>query len=312
MIRVLPTELATGARDVFADLVRTHAAGGPTSDGFFQRDHRPMWRDIVAGGWHCVGLAEDRGGSGFDLLDLTAFAEVWGGSLIPLPYVPTVLLLRWSGASADRAPASMLTYSLRREPSGSAEAGVAPFLGLAGVVPVARVANGSVETGSPSDGPFLPPLEHDPVGTPSMPLACPSFATEGLPADAPREIAVLGAAELVGAAATVLEKSVSYARQREQFGRRISDYQAVQHRLADMLCDLEVARSAVVKASNDPAEWRGAVAVAWERALRVTDGGIRIHGGFGLTWDAGLHHYVRHITVWGELLESCGVHPWHP
>ena len=307
MIRILPSELATGARDVFADLVRRHAAAGPTSDGYFARDHRPLWREVVAGGWHCVGLPEERGGSGFDLLDLTAFAEVWGGSLIPLPYMPTVLLLRWAGVSADGAPASMLTYGVGRDACDPADLGIAPFAGVPGTVSVGRLTSGSFEPAAHSTARFAESSELDPAGTLSMPLERVPFVTEGLPGQALQEIAVLGAAELVGVAATMLDKSVSYARQREQFGRPIREYQAVQHRLADMLCDLEVARSAVVKAVNEPTEWRGAVAVAWERALRVEDNCIRVHGGFGMTWDAGLHQFTRHIMAWGELLEACGV-----
>ncbi len=310
-VRVLPTELATGARDVFADLVRTHAGEGPTSDRFFVRDHRSLWRELVAGGWHCVGLPEDHGGYGFDLLDLTTFAEVWGSNLIPLPYVPTLLLLRWSGVTADHAPTEMLTYSLTRTAASPGEVGVAPFLSAPGTAPVVRLANGSLETAAAGPAPQVVVADHEPGGTPSMPLACAPFVTEGLPPDAYQEIAVLGAAELVGAAATVLEKSVAYSRQRQQFGRPIKDYQAVQHRLADMLCDLEVARSAVVRAANDPVGWKGPIAVAWDLTLRVTDNGIRIHGGFGMTWDAGLHQFVRHVTAWGDLFESCGVDLWH-
>jgi alkylation response protein AidB-like acyl-CoA dehydrogenase len=310
VIRVLATELATGARDVFADLVQSHAGAG-TSEGFFARDHRSIWRDIVAGGWHCVGLSEARGGSGFDLLDLSVFAELWGRSLIPLPYLPTVLLLRWSGVTADDAPASILTYSLPPRAGDPSASGISPFYDTPGTAAAIRVGDGSIETEGRVGSAAPAPAPHDAAGTPSMPLRRVGFATEGLPARAQHEVAVLGAAELVGAAAAVLEKSVSYARQREQFGRPIAEYQAVQHRLADMLCDLEVGRSAIVKAANDPDDFIGAVAVAWERARRVTENGIRIHGGFGMTWDAGLHHYTRHVMAWGELLESCGVDLWH-
>jgi hypothetical protein len=202
----------------------------------------------------------------------------------------------------------MLTYSLPI-PSDAGR-GISPFYGTPDTLAVTRVSAGALETEEPRGAP--PPLRspQDPAGTPSMPLQRLSFVTAGLPAQAQLEVAVLGAAELVGTAATVLEKSVAYARQRVQFGHPIADYQAVRHRLADMLCDLEMARSAIVKAANDPVSFRGAVAVAWERALRVTDNGIRVHGGFGMTWDAGLHQSTRHVTAWGELLEGCGVDLW--
>ncbi|MDX3585125.1 acyl-CoA dehydrogenase family protein [Streptomyces europaeiscabiei] len=114
------------------------------------------------------------------------------------------------------------------------------------------------------------------------------------------------AAEAVGAADRALERTVAYARQREQFGRPIGSFQAVKHRLADVYVRVRAARSAAYYAAWAAAARPGgggggggeraggpALAQALE-ALRVAAGeGIQLHGGIGFTWEHEAQLYFK-------------------
>ena len=108
-------------------------------------------------------------------------------------------------------------------------------------------------------------------------------------------------AEMCGGAARVLELSVEFARTREQFGRPIGSFQAIQHQCADMLVAVEAARSATyaaawaLDAGTDDAHLMACMAKAYcSDAYRAVSGqGIQIHGGLGFTWEQDLHLYFK-------------------
>jgi len=112
---------------------------------------------------------------------------------------------------------------------------------------------------------------------------------------------VMLAAEMVGGAQKVLDMTVEYAKVRVQFGRQIGSFQAVQHKCANMMIDVEGAKSAGYYAawavSNDVADAPVAAAVAKAAASdafrRVSAEGIQLHGGIGFTWDHDLHLYFK-------------------
>ncbi|MEN8181580.1 MAG: acyl-CoA dehydrogenase family protein [Myxococcota bacterium] len=108
-------------------------------------------------------------------------------------------------------------------------------------------------------------------------------------------------AEMVGGAERVLELSVAFARTREQFGRPIGSFQAIQHKCADMLVQLEGARSATwaaacaLDAEAPDAHLAVCVAKAWcsDAYRTITGEGIQIHGGQGFTWEQDLQLYFK-------------------
>ncbi|MGH8014113.1 MAG: acyl-CoA dehydrogenase family protein [Candidatus Binataceae bacterium] len=112
---------------------------------------------------------------------------------------------------------------------------------------------------------------------------------------------VMLAAEMMGGAQRVLELTTEYAKVRVQFGRPIGSFQAVQHKCANMLIDVEGAKSAVYYASwavsNQPAQAGLAAALAKAAASdafrRVAADGIQLHGGIGFTWDHDMHLYFK-------------------
>ena len=113
--------------------------------------------------------------------------------------------------------------------------------------------------------------------------------------------AVALAAEQVGGAQRCLDAAVEHARRRVQFGRPIGSFQAVKHLCADMLLEVESARSAAfyaatAAASDDP-ELPAAAAVAKsscsEAYVRVATDSLHVHGGLGFTWDHDAHLYFK-------------------
>jgi len=109
------------------------------------------------------------------------------------------------------------------------------------------------------------------------------------------------AAEHVGMVDAMLELTRTYAGQRHQFGRPLASFQVIKHRLADMLVDLERARSAARYAAavfdQDPAAATLPAAVAGaictDAAIRVAHETVQLHGGVGFTWEHPAHFYVR-------------------
>ncbi len=106
-------------------------------------------------------------------------------------------------------------------------------------------------------------------------------------------------AEQVGAAQRCLDMAVDYAKNRIQFGRPIGSFQAVKHRCADMLVQVEGGRSAASHAADvagtDDLPTAASVAkmVCSEAFLQVALDNMRIHGGIGFTWEHDAHLFVR-------------------
>jgi alkylation response protein AidB-like acyl-CoA dehydrogenase len=108
-------------------------------------------------------------------------------------------------------------------------------------------------------------------------------------------------AEMCGGAQRVLDMSVEYAKVREQFGKPIGSFQAIQHKCANMLVEVESSKSVTYYAAwavaNDAPEAPLAAAMAkayCSDAYRHVSGeGIQIHGGIGFTWEHDMHLYFK-------------------
>jgi len=108
-------------------------------------------------------------------------------------------------------------------------------------------------------------------------------------------------AEMCGGAQRVLDMSVDYAKVREQFGKPIGSFQAIQHKCADMMVQAESAKSATYYAAwavaNDveDAHLAACMAKAYcsDAYRQVSAEGIQIHGGIGFTWEHDMHLYFK-------------------
>jgi len=113
--------------------------------------------------------------------------------------------------------------------------------------------------------------------------------------------AIALANEMVGGAQALLESAVAYANMRVQFGRAIGSFQAIKHKCADMLLDVELAKSAAYYAAQAaadddpqmPALASMAKAAAADAYMRAAANTIQIHGGIGFTWDNDTHLWFK-------------------
>ena len=124
------------------------------------------------------------------------------------------------------------------------------------------------------------------------------------------------AAEACGVIERLLDDTVAYAKQREQFGQKIGSFQVLQHRMVDMVLELELARSAAMLACQSldgDAAQRSAAASAAKvtvaRACRFAgQNAVQLHGGMGMTDELAIGHYFKRATVIEHQFGSAG---WH-
>ena len=120
-------------------------------------------------------------------------------------------------------------------------------------------------------------------------------------------------AEMLGAAQQAFDLTVAFLKEREQFGVVIGAYQALQHRVARLYCDLEVARGVVERALAGPDGERArmvsaAKAMMGETGLRIAEEGIQLHGGIGMTDEADIGFYLKRARVAELLYGDAGYH----
>jgi alkylation response protein AidB-like acyl-CoA dehydrogenase len=124
------------------------------------------------------------------------------------------------------------------------------------------------------------------------------------------------ASEMVGLSEEVFGRTVSYLKERKQFGRAIGEFQALQHRAAQLYIDIEITRAAVLKAlqtlDGDFEHAANAVAVAKARAgttaTRAVQEGVQMHGGMGMTDQFDIGFFMKRARVCEELFGDANFH----
>lgn len=276
-------------------------------------------------------IAEDAGGAGFSLAEALVVAEEVGYALAPLPLVSSLITSMALGTVAGTeslleriASGEIAAFASACTTTASAEA-AEPLTYAGGSVSgtIARVLDGDlasilVVAARTPDGVAL--LELDPADadltfTPAMDptLRLATIALEDAPAtvltaDATEAIAAAHAAGCltvaamqVGAARRGLDMTVAYTKERVQFGRPIGSFQALKHRMADMLVRVEMARSAVGAATTDPTLLHSASAYCSDALAQVAAETIQMHGGIGITWEHDAHLVFKRAHALGQL-----------
>ena len=131
-----------------------------------------------------------------------------------------------------------------------------------------------------------------------------------------RHAAVGASAEMLGAARRCLDMSVGYAKVREQFGQLIGSFQAVRHRCAEMLLEVEKAHAAVyyaawaLGAGAEDAAMAASVCKSFvsDAARQVCGDAIQVHGGIGFTWEYDLHLYFKRAKALEPLYGDAAYH----
>lgn len=286
-----------------------------------------------------MAVPEDRGGLGVGTAMLAVVLEEAGRALLPEPLLASAVLGVRAVLAAplgsippevtDDVVAGRLIATLATGPGSDASLevtetpGSLTVSGRVGRVMLGATAELVVAPAATPRGEalFLVDLRNA-TGTDRRPLevldptrrlaglelvAAPAYlvaAPEQLPAvlselDVVRRIAL--AAEHVGMIEAMLDLTRTYLGQREQFGRPLASFQVIKHRLADVLVDLERARSAARYAAAvldlDPASAAlpaaVAAAVATDAVIRVAHETVQLHGGIGFTWEHPAHYYLR-------------------
>jgi alkylation response protein AidB-like acyl-CoA dehydrogenase len=315
--------LAAAARSLLDGLaspeqVRAHMASGQPYDA-------KLWRSMAEQGWLGIDVPESQGGLGLGFVELAVLIEQLGRHVAPAPLVPSALalgaLLESSGLGSSWVESLVVgdavgcvAWAGPRSPVVAKGAGdqvvlggrpdpviAAPAADVAVVwTPSAVFAVDLRAAGRPEPVPALDVTQS--VGwlsfdeTPAVRLGGADAAGRLLD-----RAAVAWSAELLGGASRVLEMASEYAKVRVQFGKPIGSFQAVKHRCADMVVDVEGMRSSTwygawcLAADHPDASVAASAAKVWcaDAAKRVMASGLQVHGGIGFTWEHDLHLYLK-------------------
>ncbi len=275
------SEMGVVAAETIREITAKAVAGANIAT--FAEGTPPLsWQSLAEAGWDRIGIPDPD--NDITLRDLVEVAMAWGESGIPLPLVESIIAKRHSEAAADYDGPVTIAFPSRILPDGMS---LIPYGALSGVgIATALGGGGAVQP--------VPAGERDLFDLTAKSIEAP-FQTK-FSATAAGEVAVMIAAEATGSARRLLDEAVAYAKERRQFGQPIGSFQAVKHRLADALIDVQLAETALVWASVHQEEsYRGAQ-FAVDRSIAVAEGALQIHGGIGFTWEMGLHFRLRHIV----------------
>jgi alkylation response protein AidB-like acyl-CoA dehydrogenase len=275
-----------------------------------------LWNEVCELGWPGIAIAEEHGGQGLGMVELMILCEELGYACAPLPFFSNAAAgLAIELAGSDEQKASYLPGIASGEARGAVgDADVVIDGGGAEVVVLFGDSGASLVKASEAG---LEPLDLiDATHRYSKPTAPGGSALDGDLEPASGRMAVAAAADLVGVAQKAMEMSVEYAKERHQFDRPIGAYQAVSHQCAQMLYDVEEARSltyfAAWAADAEPESLPLAAAMAKARASDaawdVCKASIQVHGGIGFTWEHDLHFLLKRARAGGKLFGTSGQH----
>jgi alkylation response protein AidB-like acyl-CoA dehydrogenase len=295
--------LRTSARELLARECPPSLARARYDDPAASAD--ALWRHVTSSGWTAIAVPEAQGGLGLSVIELCLVLEECGRALAPIPLWETAglltPLLREVG-DTDRLPA-VAAGSL----TGTAvtSAGLAPEAHAVDVVAV----GGDDGRTRVVDAASLHPTLLDSLDR-TRALCAVEGAGPPPPGAALDEATVALCAETVGVTRHLLDTTVAYAKVREQFGVPIGSFQALKHKLADVLLDVERASAATyyaamcVAAGDADAPRATCVAKAsiGDASRHAAKEAVQIHGGIGFTWEHDLHLYIRRVYANEPLL----------
>ena len=295
--------LRDAARDLLDDLasparVRAHLATDAPYDAV-------LWKAVVEQGWMAIAVPEAQGGLGLGPVELAVVLEEVGSHAAPIPFAESVLAARALSSAGDEG-APWLTRLLDGSAIGCVASGAGPVVG-------APVADVCVVVGDGDAVELIDLTGAQPAREPAMDVtrALGWVARESstpLPgvdvATVIDTAAVVTSALLLGGAVRVLDMAVAYAKDRVQFGKPIGSFQAVKHRCADMLVDVEGMRSTVYYAAwslgaGEDASVAASTAKVWcgDAGPRVMASALQVHGGIGFTWEHDLHLFLKRAQL---------------
>ena len=297
---------------------------------------RGVWRQMCEMGWPGLLVSEDRGGSALGVQEFCALTEELGASLLPEPLIPVTfaaMLLPDDHVGPVLSGERIVLPAWQEKPhsidlvgdcalSGGRLNGRKMFVSMAagadaflvtvsgGLALVDRDAPGvHVVSTQAQDGGSFATVTFD---------SAPAEFIAGDASDALEVAALATSAYLLGAMDRVFGITMEYLKTREQFGRKIGSFQALQHRSADLKIQLELTRAVVNAAARtmdeatDARVRKAAVSRAKARASDaasiMTRGCIQLHGGIGYTDAADPGLFLRKMMVLAPMFGSAALH----
>jgi len=308
-----------------------------------------LWKGAAELGWLGTAIPEAYGGAGYGYLELAVVAEEVGRSLAPIPFSSSVYLaseaLLQAGSDEQKkrflpglvAGETIGTMALTEKPGQNGVEGVEArceggrITGTKLPVPDGDVADFAVVAARGGDGVslYLVSLTDEGVERESLRSFDPSRSTARLTLNgAPAELlgeegrgaeladslldraAVLLAFEQLGGAARAFEMTRQFILERYAFGRPIASFQAIKHRVADLWCEIELARSncyyGAWALSNEDPELAVAACLARVQASKAFDLAVvemlQLYGGVGFTWEYDCHLFYRRAKLTSVVL----------
>ena len=279
------------------------------------------WKEMCELGWAGIFIDEAHGGQELGAVELIILMEELGYALAPVPFLSNAaagLAIQAAGSDEQRerwlpglASGELRgTVGLARDGDArlvpdAADADLIVLAGEEGAV-VAERSSAEVEPFEALDATRRLGRVHVDGG-------------DALPGDvqpALDRVCVALAAENVGVAQRAMEMAVDYARERKQFDRPIGSYQAVSHRCAQMLLEVEGSRSAAyyaawcADAEPDSLAQAASMAKAYasDAGWRVCTSSLQVHGGIGFTWEHDLHFYLKRAKTNALMFGSAAEH----
>jgi alkylation response protein AidB-like acyl-CoA dehydrogenase len=300
---------------------------------------RALWTSFCQDlGLSGIGIAEAAGGAGLGMVEMAIIAEAAGAQVAALPMLGSLALSAQAIAAggSDVQKAEILPALL----SGESIAAYVHDAGLFTEGDLLTGSDGFVAHGSSASlfvvtsnsGAWI--VRPDAPGVTVTPLTTmdqtrpyarvtlsgargePLAAADAAITAAHRAGYVAIAAEALGGAQACLDRTVAYSLERVQFGRQIGSFQAYKHRLADMMVEIEQARSAVywaacaVDEASDEAglALHAAKAFAADTYFRCAGDMIQLHGGIGFTWEHDAHLFFKRARA---IQTALGNSTWH-
>ena len=294
------------------------------ADARVERYDESLWQTLCEQiGVAALNVPEEHDGFGATLFESAVVLEELGRTMAPTPMLSSMIVSEALIAGADEDARARL---LPRIAAGE----VAAYAEGADAVDVLDGDLATILVVATDDGLFeVDPESAERTWTPAMDQP-PRLATDraALPAATriaggprararARQVGTVGCAALAaGLAARALEMTVDYSKERVQFGRPIGSFQALKHRMADMLVLAEMSRSAswaasyAVASHAEDADQLAHVAKAYctDALDRIAGETVQLHGGIAITWEHDAHLVFKRAHSLGQLFGSAREH----
>jgi acyl-CoA dehydrogenase len=275
--------------DTASRLFEDHSSPAQLAEAASGEFPNALWQALVEHGFHDLARAD----SGFTLDDCYAVLEIAGYHALPLPLAEAVLARRWWLESGDEfmSIGQVRGNSIAGIPCGRS---ASLILAVGEDGSLSRASGGTRESGM-----NLADEPRDLVRSPALsPVDCKESVADML--------ALARACNSAGAMRRILEMCLTYVRERQQFGRPLAAFQAIQHQLSVMAAEVAAASRAVDAAvvALGGCNLELEVAIARSRCGQaisaVTEMAHQVHGAMGFTQEHPLHYFTRRLWSWRD------------